>query len=212
MANIVLPGPSNKNHYQSYRYSQPPQPQTQSSGSSQSTAATGPSTPPTSIPATPVPLTLEQQHITAVEGIVPTLQNIVATVNLDCRLNLKTIALHARNAEYNPKMAVTGAKSEDNSQLASRKYVRIVQKLGFDAKFSEFKMQNIVGSCDVKFPIRLEGLAYSHGQFSSYEPEPKVVLLIFVSGKIVLTGAKVREEIYMAFNTIYTVLSEFRKP
>ncbi|KAI5119570.1 hypothetical protein M0805_006455 [Coniferiporia weirii] len=197
-------------------------------------------------PATPAPLTLEQQHITAVEGIIPTLQNIVATVNLDCRLDLKTIALHARNAEYNPKrfaavimrirdpkttalifasgkMVVTGAKSEDDSRLASRKYARIVQKLGFDAKFSEFKIQNIVGSCDVKFPIRLEGLAYSHGQFSSYEPElfpgliyrmikPKVVLLIFVSGKIVLTGAKVREEIYTAFNTIYTVLCEFRKP
>ena len=40
----------------------------------------------------------------AVGGIVPTLQNIVATVNLDCRLDLKTIALHARNAEYNPKV------------------------------------------------------------------------------------------------------------
>jgi hypothetical protein len=51
--------------------------------------------------------------------------------------------------------------NEDNSQLASRKYTRIVQMLGFNAKFSEFKIQNIVGSCDVKFPIRLEGLAYS---------------------------------------------------
>lgn len=40
--------------------------------------------------------------------------------------------------------------------------------------------------------------------------KPKVVLLIFVSGKIVLTGAKVREEIYTAFNQIYTVLAEFR--
>ena len=69
------------------------------------------------------------------------------------------------------KMVVTGAKSEDDSRLAARKYARIIQKLGFDAKFSEFKIQNIVGSCDVKFPIRLEGLAYSHGQFSSYEPE-----------------------------------------
>jgi TATA-box binding protein (TBP) (component of TFIID and TFIIIB) len=28
----------------------------------------------------------------------------VATVNLDCRLDLKNIALHARNAEYNPKV------------------------------------------------------------------------------------------------------------
>lgn len=37
-------------------------------------------------------------------GIVPTLQNIVATVNLGCLLDLKNIALHARNAEYNPKV------------------------------------------------------------------------------------------------------------
>lgn len=248
---ITLPGPSPLSN--SYV---PPQSQqvqvavnklsTQTVPAAAATAAAGPTTVPTPVPSTPVPLTLEQQHITAVEGIVPTLQNIVATVNLDCRLDLKTIALHARNAEYNPKrfaavimrirdpkttalifasgkMVVTGAKSEDDSRLASRKYARIVQKLGFDAKFSEFKIQNIVGSCDVKFPIRLEGLAYSHGQFSSYEPElfpgliyrmikPKVVLLIFVSGKIVLTGAKVREEIYTAFNTIYTVLCEFRKP
>lgn len=60
-----------------------------------------------------------------VSGLVPTLQqvvssdepetcgsqkltgfgrNVVATVNLECRLDLKTIALHARNAEYNPKV------------------------------------------------------------------------------------------------------------
>jgi len=179
-------------------------------------------------------------------GIVPVLQNIVATVNLDCRLDLKTIALHARNAEYNPKrfaavimrirepkttalifasgkMVVTGAKSEEFSRLAARKYARIIQKLGFNAKFTEFKIQNIVGSCDIKFPIRLEGLAFAHGHYSSYEPElfpgliyrmvkPKIVLLIFVSGKIVLTGAKVRDEIYQAFENIYPVLTEFRKP
>ncbi|CAK7219072.1 TATA-binding protein (TBP) [Sporothrix eucalyptigena] len=178
-------------------------------------------------------------------GLVPVLQNIVATVNLDCRLDLKTIALHARNAEYNPKrfaavimrirdpkttalifasgkMVVTGAKSEDDSKLASRKYARIIQKLGFDAKFTDFKIQNIVGSCDIKFPVRLEGLASRHHNFSSYEPElfpgliyrmikPKVVLLIFVSGKTVLTGAKVREEIYQAFEMIYPVLQDFRK-
>jgi TATA-box binding protein (TBP) (component of TFIID and TFIIIB) len=69
------------------------------------------------------------------------------------------------------KMVVTGAKSEDDSRLASRKYARIIQKLGFDARFQEFKIQNIVGSCDVKFPIRLEGLAFAHQAFSSYEPE-----------------------------------------
>lgn len=41
--------------------------------------------------------------------------------------------------------------------------------------------------------------------------KPKIVLLIFVSGKIVLTGAKVREEIYQAFEMIYPVLKDFHK-
>ncbi|CAI5513914.1 unnamed protein product [Closterium sp. Naga37s-1] len=121
------------------------------------------------------------------------------------------------------KMVCTGAKSEEQSRLAARKYARIIQKLGNDqVKFKDFKIQNIVGSCDVRFPIRLEGLQIAHQQFCSYEPElfpgliyrmkqPKIVLLIFVSGKIVLTGAKVRDEIYQAFENIYPVLNLYRK-
>ena len=44
------------------------------------------------------------------------------------------------------KVVVTGAKSEDDSRLAARKYARIIQKLGFETKFTDFKIQNIVGS------------------------------------------------------------------
>ncbi|XP_060030165.1 TATA box-binding protein-like 2 [Erinaceus europaeus] len=121
--------------------------------------------------------------------IVPQLQNIVSTVNLTCKLDLKKIALHAKNAEYNPKrfaavimrireprttalifssgkMVCTGAKSEEESRLAARKYARVVQKLGFPARFLDFKIQNMVASCDVRFPIRLEGLVLTHQQFS----------------------------------------------
>ncbi|KAI0563380.1 TATA-box binding protein [Gracilaria domingensis] len=180
-------------------------------------------------------------------GIIPEIQNVVATTNLDVKLDLKKIALRARNAEYNPKrfaavimrirepkttalifssgkIVVTGAKSERESSRASRKYAKIVHKLGYDdAKFKEFTVQNIVASCDVNFPVRLEGLAHAHSQFCSYEPElfpgliyrmikPKIVLLIFVSGKVVLTGAKVRQDIYDAFDNIYHVLQTFRKP
>ena len=145
-------------------------------------------------PAPATPLTPRTPVGSTDPGIVPTLQNIVSTVNLGCKLDLKKIALHARNAEYNPKrfaavimrireprttalifssgkMVCTGAKSEEMSRLAARKYARIVQKLGFEAKFLDFKIQNMVGSCDVKFPIRLEGLVLTHSQFSSYEPE-----------------------------------------
>jgi D-aminopeptidase len=49
-------------------------------------------------------------------------RNIVATVNLECRLDLKTIALHARNAEYNPKVS---------SFLCSH----FVQVFGFEDQF-----------------------------------------------------------------------------
>lgn len=158
---------------------------------------------------------------------------------------MKKIALHARNSEYNPKrfaalimrirvprttalifssgkMVCTGAKSENESKLAARKYARIIQKLGFKAKFLDFKIQNIVGCADIQFSVRLEMLQNYHSNFCSYEPEifpgliyrmlnPKVVLLVFVSGKVVITGAKTREEIYEAFNNLYPILKGFKK-
>ncbi|KAM9293886.1 TATA box-binding protein-like 2 [Gastrophryne carolinensis] len=197
------------------------------------------------MPITPMTPMTPMTPVSEASGIVPQLQNIVSTVNLACKLDLKKIALHARNAEYNPKrfaavimrireprttalifssgkMVCTGAKSEEQSRLAARKYARVVQKLGFPAKFLDFKIQNMVGSCDVRFPIRLEGLVLTHQQFSSYEPElfpgliyrmvkPRIVLLIFVSGKVVLTGAKERSEIYEAFENIYPILKSFKK-
>jgi len=125
---LALPSSSTSNPYLA-----PPAPTLSLPGPSTSTTpsqtppqsttdtVSGPTT-QTIVPATPAPLTLEQQHITAVEGIVPTLQNIVATVNLDCRLDLKTIALHARNAEYNPKVCVLFSL-----QCTNRSHVRPLQ-------------------------------------------------------------------------------------
>ncbi|XP_059161029.1 uncharacterized protein LOC131944443 [Physella acuta] len=242
------------NHFSPYGTGLTPQPQLQSPLLSPGMGF-NPVLPPSNAslynPATPnpggpmTPFSPATPASEGTSGIKPQLQNIVCTVNLACKLDLKTIALRARNAEYNPKrfaavimrirdprttalifssgkMVCTGAKSEDQAKLAARKYARIVQKLGFPAKFQDFKIQNMVGSCDVKFPIRLEGLVLTHAQFSSYEPElfpgliyrmvkPRIVLLIFVSGKVVLTGAKVRSEIYDAFENIYPILKGFRK-
>lgn len=175
----------------------------------------------------------------------PILQNIVSTVNLVCRLDLKKIALNARNTEYNPKrfaaaimkirnpkttalvfssgkMVCTGAKSEEDSKIAAKKYAKTIQNMGFKVRFTDFKVQNIVGSCDCRFPIMLEKLSQSHKDFCHYEPEIfpgliyrilelKVVVLIFVSGKIVLTGARTREHIYKAYEKIYPTLRSFMK-
>ena len=132
------------------------------------------------------------------------------------------------------KMVCTGAKSEDDSRKASRKYAKIIKSLGFKVEFKEFKVQNIVGSCDIKFQIHLNKLNLHLGKLNSnnpsnkgkkyvchYEPEifpgliyhmnkPEIVLLIFVSGKIVLTGAKEKHEIFDAFNKIFPLLKKYR--
>lgn len=101
----------------------------------------------------------------------------------------------------------------------------IVNKVGHpEAKFlpDQFKIQNITGTCDLGFPIRLEGFLFAHAANSTYEPElfpgliyrmanPKVVFLIFVSGKIVITGAKDHTELIPALEDIYGKVFEFRK-
>lgn len=117
----------------------------------------------------------------------PTLQNLVSTVNLCTKLDLKQIALNCRNTEYNPKrfaaaimkirnpkttalvfgsgkMVCTGAKSEADSKTAAKKFARIIRDVGNQVKFKEFKIQNIVASCGVGFPIALEKLYGSEHQ------------------------------------------------
>uniref|UniRef100_A0A8D8NRH5 TATA-box-binding protein n=1 Tax=Culex pipiens TaxID=7175 RepID=A0A8D8NRH5_CULPI len=172
-------------------------------------------------------------------------RNCVATVSLGCELNLQSINFRTRNSEYNPsrfhgvvmrirdprctalvfrsgKIVCTGAKNEHDANLAARKFARIIQKVGYNVKFLEFKVQNLVATVDLRFPIRLENLNQVHGQFSSYEPElfpgliyrmvkPRVVLLIFVNGKIVFTGAKSEWEIRESLENIYPILQSFRK-
>ena len=168
------------------------------------------------------------------------IQNMSSTANLGVRLDLKQIALRCRNTEFNPrrfaavimrlrepratalifasgKMCVTGTKSTHNSTLAAQKFAYIIEKVGFKPAMIEFKVQNMVGTLDVNFPIRLEGLVYAHSAFASYEPElfpgliyrlvsPRVVFLIFVSGKVVITGAKTEQQMTDALTKMYPVL------
>lgn len=119
-------------------------------------------------------------------------------------------------------MIVTGAKTMEDSTNASKKYVAIIQKVGFPARFTNYKVQNMTATCDVGFPIRLEGFLYAHASKATYEPElfpglvfrmtePKVVLLVFVSGKIVITGAKNANMLSDAVDQIYGDLLDFRK-
>lgn len=128
------------------------------------------------------------------EWPVPSIQNVVATVNLDCRLDLKLIAQQARNVEYSRKkfhalimrireprtttlvfasgkLVITGAKSEDQARLAGRRHARAIQKCGFQTRFLDFKVQNFVGSASCGFYVRLEGFQMQTLESSQYEAE-----------------------------------------
>jgi TATA-box binding protein (TBP) (component of TFIID and TFIIIB) len=55
------------------------------------------------------------------------------------------------------KMVITGAKSEELAQLAGRKHARMIQKVGLNTKFKDFKVHNFVASRPAGFCVRLEG-------------------------------------------------------
>ena len=111
-------------------------------------------------------------------------------------------------------MVCTGGKNELQSRLAARKYVRVFQSVGIPVCFKSFKIQNIVASCNVGFTIKLQKIADQFGPYVSFEPDlfpglifrsinPKLVFLIFRSGKIVITGAKNTEQIRVTYESLY---------
>ena len=111
-------------------------------------------------------------------------------------------------------MVCTGSKNISQSLLACRKYSRILQESGVKVCFHNFKIQNIVASVGIGQPLMLYELCRDHGAHVSYEPElfpglvlrisnPKLVLLMFRSGKIVITGAKTMKEINSTYTKLY---------
>ena len=64
----------------------------------------------------------------------------------------------------------TGAKSEDASYEATRKYAKIIQKLGFPVIFKDFVIQNMVASFDFKKPIKLDEFTKNERhKYATYE-------------------------------------------
>ena len=59
-------------------------------------------------------------------------RNIVATCNLAVELDLKTIALHARNAEYNPKVrtdASPQAPRLKQTSFATQRFAAVIMRI-----------------------------------------------------------------------------------
>ena len=117
------------------------------------------------------------------------------------------------------KMVCTGAKSEQMSRNAVKTVVIKLRKGGIAVKKDAVvTIQNIVASINLGGKIHLEQAARTLPR-SMYEPEqfpglihrmldPKTVILLFSSGKLVCTGAKKEEDVYRSVNNLHSVLEE----
>ena len=117
------------------------------------------------------------------------------------------------------KMVCTGAKSEKEARRAVMKVVKELKKSGIIIIGKpELKIVNIVASASLGGMVDLERSAYMLGR-TMYEPEqfpgliyrmdePKVVILLFASGKLVCTGGKKEEDVHEAVSKLHKKLEE----
>lgn len=117
------------------------------------------------------------------------------------------------------KMVCTGSKSEEIARKAVKTVVQKLRKGGIKVKKdAEVTIQNIVSSINLGGKVHLEKAARTLSR-SMYEPEqfpglihrmldPKTVILVFSSGKLVCTGAKNEQDVYRSVNNLHSLLEE----
>jgi transcription initiation factor TFIID TATA-box-binding protein len=117
------------------------------------------------------------------------------------------------------KMVCTGAKSGKESRSAIIKVVKELKKGGIIILGKpDFKVENMVASASLGGKVDLEKMAVTLRK-AMYEPEqfpgliyrmdePKVVILVFASGRLVVTGAKKEQEVYDAVLKLHGSLEE----
>src|SRR4030043_947843 len=128
----------------------------------------------------------------------------------------KTATLLFRSGKAN----CTGAKNIEDVRTTIKIIAEKLKKLGVDVyKDPEIVIQNIVAISDlggelnlneVAISLGLENVEYEHEQFPGLVyriREPKVVMLLFGSGKIVCAGARKTEDVLLAVNKLSKELS-----
>lgn len=117
------------------------------------------------------------------------------------------------------KMNCVGAKSMQDAKLAIKKLTNKLRRAGIRIRSEpRVQVQNIVASFDFGREFDLEKIARSF-ENTEYEPEvfpglvfrvedPKVVVLLFVSGKGVCAGAKSMADIKRAGDLITKLLKD----
>jgi transcription initiation factor TFIID TATA-box-binding protein len=117
------------------------------------------------------------------------------------------------------KMVCTGAKSEEMAIKAVNIVVQNLRKGKIKIKNEPIvTIQNIVSSINLGGKVNLEQAARTLPR-SMYEPEqfpglihrmldPKTVILIYASGKLVCVGARIEKDIHRSVNQIHYLFEE----
>ena len=117
------------------------------------------------------------------------------------------------------RMVCTGAKSERQARIAVKRVVDRLRRQGITIRNEPIvEIQNIVAYANLNEEVDLERLVYKLNK-TMYEPEqfpgavhrmddPKVVFLIFSTGKLVCVGAKKEKEVSRAVMKLQKILKE----
>ncbi len=118
-------------------------------------------------------------------------------------------------------MICTGAKSVSNVERAFEKIIQQLNDAGMEVTTKPVVIiQNMVATTDLDIELNLSAIAVAFGlENVEYEPEqfpglvyrmenPKVVVLMFKSGKMVVTGAKSPQDAEIAVQRIIEKLKE----
>ncbi|MBU4300131.1 MAG: TATA-box-binding protein [Nanoarchaeota archaeon] len=119
------------------------------------------------------------------------------------------------------KIICSGAKSFDEAKLAITKLIKKFREIGLKVP-SEPKTEivNIVASAELGARLDLNKIVFELGE-CEYEPEqfpglvyrldsPKVVFLIFNSGKLVCTGARSEKAVELAVDNLRKKLKDIK--
>lgn len=169
--------------------------------------------------------------------------NVVCSFSTKCHLNLRKIGLEGMHVEYerggskvtmrmrkplttaliysSGKINCTGATSEAEAYIAARRYCRILQRMNFKVRLTNYRVVNVLATCLMPFTIDIKSFADTHHQVCSYEPELnagahyrihdlKSTLIIFNTGSINMTVPSVSHA-QRAISYIYPLLYPFRR-
>ena len=125
------------------------------------------------------------------------------------------------------KMVLTGCKSMLDCILASTSVFQHMRQgfPGIHFELEPVKIQNIVGNAQIVLKpdekLDLQKFYKDHNIFCTYQPnlfpgliyrpsDITIVLLIFFSGKVVITGAKSMSDVYAGWNSLSAYLKTYK--